>query len=194
MPIIDDAYLQELKNLCDQREGSVANKPPQEEFYGVAGTSDEADSPDQAFKKILRLVNVRERCTSELQERLMKESFSETAIEEALSRAVACGLVDDLRFAEALIRTRVRAGKGRQGIETELKRFSLEASEVAGWPEEFLGSEEDELARALDFLKRRPPTAKNKREAAYRKLATRGYRSDTASAAARLWFESQEDN
>ena len=45
------------------------------------------------------------------------------------------------------------------------------------------------MERALALLRRRPPRAKQVREAAFRKLAARGFDTDVAASAARLWYE-----
>ena len=53
------------------------------------------------------------------------------------------------------------------------------------------GDDAGELARALAVLDRRPPRAKNLRDAAYRRLVQKGYGSSVASSAARRWCERQ---
>ena len=45
------------------------------------------------------------------------------------------------------------------------------------------------MQRALALLRRRPPRAKQAREAAFRKLVGQGFPTDIASSAARLWSE-----
>lgn len=153
----------------------------------------DADEGERAFRKIERLCCARERASSELRDRLAREGFSASTADAAVDRALACGLVDDLRFAEVLIRSRLSAGKGRKGIEAELERLGISASSVPGWPDEFPFDEDSELARALDALRRRPPRAKNKRDAAYRRLVQKGFSSSVAAAAARRWAEALAD-
>ncbi|MRZ30570.1 regulatory protein RecX, partial [Paeniclostridium sordellii] len=44
----------------------------------------------------------------------------------------------------------------------------------------------------LALLDRKPPRAKNKRDAAYRRLAQKGFGASVASTAARIWSEGKE--
>ncbi len=154
---------------------------------------DPREEQERAFRKVERLALVREQASSALRARLLREGFSERAVESALERALACGLVDDVRFAEVLVRSRVSQGRGAQGIEAELAKLDIEASVVTGWPEEFFGGYESEVNRALSVLERRPPRSKNKREAAYRRLAQKGFGASISATAARLWAESHAD-
>ena len=106
-------------------------------------------------------------------------------------------------------------GCGRKGIEDELDRAGIAASDIPGWPEEFFsvddfdpfrvnanaedgvvgcsfGSEsgdEQEIERALALLRRKPPRSKNIQASAYRKLVTKGYSTSVASAATRRFME-----
>ena len=108
-------------------------------------------------------------------------------------RALACGLVDDVRYAEVLVRSRVSQGCGAQGIAAELDGLGIDIACVPGWPDEFPVEHDDEVARALALLERKPPRAKNRRDAAYRRLAQKGFGASVASTAARLWSESLEE-
>jgi len=148
-------------------------------------------SSDDAFKKVLRLVGARDRSARQLKDRLKKDGFSEQACQTAVERAVECGLIDDLHFADVLIRSRIAQGKGLAGIERELKDNDIDPNEIPGWPYEYQDTEYSELDRALSLLKRNPPRAKNKRDAAYRKLVTKGFSSSVAASAARQWGEMQ---
>lgn len=145
-------------------------------------------SADAAFKRIIKLVSVRDRCRSELLSRLQREDFPNHIAEEALDRAERVLIIDDIRFAEQFIRGRVSAGKGSAGIERELAQFNINVCDVPGWPYDFL-SEDDEFDRALTFLNNHPPRSKSPRESAYRKLIQKGYGSDIAASASRAWWE-----
>ena len=132
-----------------------------------------------------------------------------------MRRALDCGLIDDMRYGAVLIRTRVSQGRGRKGIEDELERAGIAASDIPGWPEEFFSvddfdpfrvnanaeddvvvcsfgsesSDEQEIERALALLRRKPPRSKNVQASAYRKLVTKGYSTSVASAATRRFME-----
>ena len=124
--------------------------------------------PDAAFRKIERLCLVRERASEQLRQRLAREGFEAEAVEAALDRALACGLVDDGRFADVLVRSRLAQGRGRRGIAAELENLGIDADGV----EALAAADDDagEVDRALALLDRKPPRAKNRRDAAYRRL------------------------
>ncbi|MGO5315858.1 regulatory protein RecX [Paraeggerthella sp. LCP19S3_G8] len=149
------------------------------------------DSPERAFRKIERLACAREQASEALRRRLVREGFCEDAVEEAVARAQACGLVDDLRYADVLVRSRLSQGKGRRGIVAELEDLGIAVDEVASLSEgQGVGDDASEISRAIALLERKPPRSKNAREAAYRKLVQKGYGSSVASSAARQWHES----
>ncbi|MEG0027306.1 MAG: regulatory protein RecX [Raoultibacter sp.] len=180
MPIIDETFLNDLSARLDR--GALADLSSDDEEQKVL--------QKKAFQKIERLCSVREQSSKALRERLIREGFDECATNEAITRALSCGLLDDGRFADVLIRTRLSAGKGLMGIEAELVRFDIDPESVSGWPSDYGISPETEIDRALLLLQRKPPHTKNMRDAAYRKLVGKGYASSVASTAARLWFES----
>ena len=181
------------------------------EPIAVKRTEDET----RAFEKVTRLACSRERGSRELIDRLLRDGFSQEVAESAVRRALDCGLIDDMRYGAVLIRTRVAQGRGRKGIEDELERAGIAASDIPGWPEEFFSvddfdpfrvnanaeddvvgytfgsesSDEQEIERALALLRRKPPRSKNVQASAYRKLVTKGYSASVASAATRRFMK-----
>lgn len=177
----------------------------------VKRTEDET----RAFEKVTHLACTRERGSRELIDRLVRDGFPQEVAESAVRRALDCGLIDDTRYGAVLIRTRVAQGRGRKGIEDELERAGIAASDIPGWPEEFFSvddfdpfrvnanaeddvvgcsfgsesSDEQEIERALALLRRKPPRSKNVQASAYRKLVTKGYSTSVASTATRRFME-----
>ena len=157
---------------------SAAGGQPSRHDAGEVDEDVRLSDPDAAFRKIERLCLVRERASEQLRQRLARGGFEAEAVEAALDRALACGLVDDGRFADVLVRSRLAQGRGRRGIAAELESLGIDADSV-----------EAEVDRALALLDRKPPRAKNRRDAAYRRLAQKGFSASVSSSAARLWCE-----
>lgn len=159
---------------------------PEEALDGADGAR--FADPEAAFRKIVRLCLVREQASEQLRRRLARDGFEPEAVEAALSRALACGLVDDARFADVLVRSRLAQGRGMRGIAAELEGLGIDADGVDALGERD-GDDAGEVERALALLDRKPPRAKNRRDAAYRRLAQKGFSASVSSTAARLWCE-----
>lgn len=177
--------------------------------------AERTEDETKAFEKVTRLACKREHGSRELVDRLVRDGFSREVAKSAVQRALDCGLIDDTRYGAVLIRTRVAQGRGRKGIEDELERAGIAASDIPGWPEEFFSvddfdpfrvnanaedgvvgcsfgsasGDEQEIERALALLRRKPPRSKNIQASAYRKLVTKGYSTSVASAATRRFME-----
>ena len=152
-------------------------------------TDGEDPERKSAFSRIVAWANARDRSQSSVRQRLKKEGYEEPEIDDAVTRALDYGIIDDLRYADVLIRSRLAQGKGAAGIERELEGEGISAYDVEGWPYAYGVSDESEFQRALDVLEKNPSRSKNKREGAYRKLIGKGFSSSVASSAARTWSE-----
>ena len=195
MKYIDDQFLAELQKKIDNtsrtREVLLDERRPDvTENQDIEIVDSEFDL-DHAFNKIVRLVSVRERCTSELHDRLLSLGYPERIVDDVIEKSVRIGLVDDLRFADIFIRSCISKNKGQRGIEMELKKRHIDCYDVEGWPEEYLSDdpESSEYTRALAFIKRKPPTAKNKRDAAFRKLVSHGFDIEVARRASQQFCD-----
>ena len=147
-------------------------------------------SKKPAFSTLVHLCSVRDRSCAELNDRLLKDGYSPAEVQAAIDRATECGLVDDARFADCFVRTKVAAGKGRVWIQRELSvKHGFDVECLEGWPSEYGLSECDQLESAISFLQTHPPRAKDLYASAYRKLAQRGYSAPVAREAARSWMK-----
>lgn len=120
------------------------------------------------------LVRRRDYAERELAQKLSRDGYAPATIQELVDRARECGLIDDARFSEAFIRSKVLAGWGSVKISRELDRRGISVDEVEGWPDEFF-SEQDELERALALCRRRRLTGKNDYQKLVRFLCGRGF-------------------
>lgn len=144
-----------------------------------------------ALDVIINLVNVSDHSEHSIRKRLVRDGFPDEEIENAVGKAKDYGFINDSRYAEVLIRSRISQGKGSAGIERELKSQNIDIETVEGWPYDYPVSYDEELNRAIDLLERKPPKSKNIREGAYRKLVSKGYSSSVASSASRIWVSSR---
>jgi regulatory protein len=135
-----------------------------------------------AFAKIVRLCSVRDRSEYELRERLQRGGFAHTIAADAVERAVACGIVDDRRFADAYVRGKLNLGWGMQRIEREIVKYGVHPTILIGWPNIYSDSA-SEQARALTELERYVPRAHNARDARFRHLRNKGFDCDVAQCA-----------
>lgn len=173
--IIDEAYIRE--NLLSQTDSNGAD------LKLITNNK----TAQKAFNKIERLIRVRDRAVSEVEARLIQDEYPQEAINEAIERALMCGYLDDLRFTEVFIRTRIEAGKGLSGIIRDLKRLQIDPYTLEGFPYQYLPENYEAIDSALNVLLKKPPQAKNKSQAAYAKLIREGYASSDASEAVQRW-------
>ncbi len=155
-------------------------------------SGEEGKTARDAYQKILRWAAVRERSTAYLRERLLKDDFPAAVVEEALQRAMRVRAVDDRRYADALVRMKLAAGRGLRDAEREIEELGIDPATLDSWVEHERKGRDFEVGRALAALRRRPPKAKRAREAAFRRLVSRGFSADVAATASRTWFEERE--
>lgn len=146
-----------------------------------------AADAEAAFRTALRSLEARSYARGDLARRLVRKGHPRTAVDAAMERAEALGLLDDAAFARTYVETRATRGRGPARLVRDLMVMGVERSLIDGaiaahWPD---GLEEAEVPLAL--LTRRaaqladlPPAVRRRRLLAY--LARRGYRGRTVSA------------
>ena len=135
-------------------------------------------------KKILSLVNFRDRSVSEIRSRLSKADFSPDIIEEAIVRCIQLNLLDDKRFAEQLLYSRLSQNKGKQLIKGEFEEHELFDYSYLLDSLDYDG----ECQRAFSYLRKHPSRSKNPRNACYAKLLRVGFTSEVSSFACKKYF------
>ena len=144
-----------------------------------------------AVSRVEGLVNRRDYAEGEIRRKLREDGYSAKVVDEVVERAKAGRVIDDSRFADVFIRTKVSAGWGSRRIERELSLRGIDASDVPGWPYEYFDTE-DEGDRAYRIASRRRLTGKNDYAKIVRFLVARGFgMSDAKDAAARVLREAE---
>lgn len=170
-----------------QRSGEVRPASRAELLYMVSEVARSC-----AASRIERLVNRRDYSSDELRTKLRADGYAHKTIEEAIERAQRARLVDDRRYADVYIRSKVAAGWGMARIERELARRGVEASELPGWPYDYLDPD-DELSRAKELAATRHYHGAHVFEKTVRYLCGRGFTLSVATRAARSVIDEQED-
>lgn len=116
----------------------------------------------------------RERSAAQMAQRLREDGFDAPHIDDAINRACACGLIDDCRYAESFITSKMQVGWGKARIERELERAGVDPCDVLGYPEAFFDVD-DEEERATELLMKKSIPSKNPVEKLARFLIARGF-------------------
>jgi regulatory protein len=151
---------------------------------------DDAAELSRARESALSLLAVRARSRGELAERLRRKGFGSGAVGAVLERLEAVGLVDDVKFAESLVRDRLRAGRrGTTAIHAELRRRHVAAEtaqEVLARVMADEGVAEDAtcIAAAQKWLRTHPDDdARRRRRRLAAFLGRRGFSADAVRSA-----------
>jgi len=147
-----------------------------------------AADAEAAFRTALRSLEARSYARSDLARRLVRKGHPRPAVDAAMERAAALGLLDDAAFARTYVETRSVRGRGPARLARDLmvmgvERGLIDSAIASHWPD---GQDEAELPLAL-FTKRAaqladlPPAVRRRRLIAF--LARRGYSGRSVTAA-----------
>lgn len=172
---------------------SEASPEPEAAFGGTDAGAEAPESleaqAERAYQKVLRCAAAREQSTARMRDKLLRAEFAPEAADQAIERACRAGVLDDARYAEALVRATLAAGKGLRIVETEVDKLGVDIRSLDAYRDHLAEGREGEVDRALAAIRARPPRSKNKREAAFRRCVAKGFSTDVAAAAARIWCE-----
>lgn len=129
---------------------------------------------EACWERVLSMAKARERSSQDVRDRLCDEGFPRQIALEATDRALRCSLIDDARFGEVFVRSKIRAGWGRARIERGLERQGVSASTIPGYPWEFFSAEGEE-GRAWSLLERRSVPERNPEQKLARYLVNKGF-------------------
>lgn len=144
--------------FCTVHEGAVAGGALAigAEWEGEqAGALGRAADEEGAWRALLRSLERRNFSVMELRRRLRQKGHTPEAIDFAIGRALAAGLLDDAAFARNFVASRAGRGRGPARLRRDLtalgvERGLIDAAIQAQWPEP-----EDSLTLALDLARRR---------------------------------------
>jgi regulatory protein len=139
-----------------------------------------AADTESAYSTVLRCLELRSYARSDLGRRLLRKGHPGKAVEAALDRATALGLLDDAAYARGYVRTRAARGRGPSRLIRDLLAMGVQRSLIdralaAEWPE---GSDRSSMPLVLATkraaqLGSLPRQTKRRRLLAY--LARRGF-------------------
>jgi len=171
------------RTLCTVPASSVAGGPlsvgaPLDEATRAA--VEQAADLEGAYRTLLRALERRSFARNDLARRLRRRGHPAPAVDAALDRAAAAGLIDDLGFARTYAETRALRGRGPRRVRQDLLLMGVAAELVDRvvadeWPEpgRATACAETLARRRAAQLGDLEPAVKRRRIIAY--LARRGY-------------------
>ncbi len=134
--------------------------------------------PTLARERALRLLGYRERSVAELARSLEDDGFPRVVTTPIVTSLQASGLVDDERFAEHFVRTKLSAGLGARRILQELAERGVD-KDLAEATLAAAGPAEHEVERVRALVQAHPPRDRRERERLLRKLVAKGFAAGT---------------
>ena len=169
--------------LKREKEGFFTPSSRNEFFYELKEVS------AQCIKaRIEGLIVKRDYSTAELQTKLMLDGYHKSVRESAVQRAVEVGLINDSRFADIYVRSKISQGWGPLKIKNEISKKGIDVEKLSGWPDSYF-ADVDEFEAAYSLAQRKHLTGKNDYEKLVRFLATKGYSFSIASSVAKKILE-----
>jgi regulatory protein len=106
---------------------------------------------ESAYRAVLRSLERRGHASPDLRRRLVRRGLPPPAVDSAIARAKAAGLLDDDSFARTFVETRSARGRGPARLRRDLLALGLDSGLIeralaAAWP---AGGDPLELAAAL---------------------------------------------
>ena len=144
-----------------------------------------------AQQRVVKLLERRDYSAKEVYEKLVQDGFRASLAQQAVRDAKTKKIINDIRYAESFVRSKVSAGWGMRRITHELDRRGVNVRELEGWPYDYLDPE-DEYGRAMEVASRKRVSEPNAYAKLVRFLAHRGFSYDVASRAAKATLDGRE--
>lgn len=112
--------------------------------HALAERLEAAADLEAAYRTVLRALERRPYARADLARRMLRRGHSGGAVEAALDRAEARGLLDDAAFARNFVETRAARGRGPARLVRDLlamgvERALIDRAVAAQWPEGAVG-------------------------------------------------------
>jgi regulatory protein len=129
----------------------------------------------------LRLLGRRDYTTAELRRKLIERGCAAEAVDAALQRLAADGLLDDRRAAAAHVRSGIAVkGRGRRRIRQELQQRGIAASTITELTNNVAPEDEEAAIERILTRKRVPPSlSPADHQRIFQQLMRRGFPSET---------------
>ena len=160
-------------------------------FSELAGAVDDA-CLRCAYERLRRLVDRRDYPCKEAAEKLRLDGYPKSTIEQSIQAAIMARLLDDDRYADVFIRSKLSQGWGPRRIQRELTSRGIELSEVRGWPDQYLG-DKDDYERAFEVASTKRLSGKNPYAKLVRFLCARGFSTGVSMSVAREICSAEEE-
>ena len=174
---VDGVRFGAVPEMLAQAAGLAIGRPVDAELQERLAAAADAEA---AFRTLLRALERRSFARADLGRRLIRKGHPGPAVEAALERASALGLLDDASFARDYVQTRAARGRGPARLTRDLMAMGVERGHIdralaAEWPE---GSDRTGVPSALAAKRAAqlgdlPRPVKRRRVLAY--LARRGF-------------------
>ncbi len=145
---ITDPNLYRPDTVEQLEDSEVGDKPARRKRIVDMSLTEQVDA---AKDTILNILTYMPRTQHEIQLKLEKKGYSAIAIDQAISRMVEVGVINDASFAEQWAQSRFNsAGKSPYAIKMELERKGVDKSAIESALEPFQDAEV-QRARALEL-------------------------------------------
>ena len=88
-----------------------------------------------AVRRVADLLNRRDYSSKELSDKLRMDGYWTDVVHSCLRKAQEGNLVNDRRYADIFIRSKINAGWGATRIARTLSQRGIDVDELEGWPE-----------------------------------------------------------
>ena len=136
-----------------------------------------------AARRVRDLLERSDYSSKELRDKLAADGYWPEVIEDGVARLQEAGLVDDARYADVFMRSKLCAGWGPSKVEQALARRGIDARDIAGWPDAYL-PEGGEAQQAYRVARGRSHEGRDPYAKVVRFLCARGFALHAAGVAA----------